>query len=280
MIWQTAHRTLNLGTQAIVMGILNVTPDSFSDGGTYRATARAVAHAREMIAQGAAIIDVGGESTRPGAAPVSAEEEMRRVVPVVDDLRAADPEILISVDTSKAVVAEAALARGASIINDVSALRHDPEMAAVISDAGAGVVLMHMQGNPRTMQENPSYQDVTAEVRAFFEERLEAARLAGIALERIAFDPGIGFGKTIEHNLTLLRTLDTLRVANRPLVLGVSRKGLLAKLSGAESMRDRLGPTVALTALLRERGAQVLRVHDVQPNVAALRVTESLLRTE
>ena len=280
MIWQTARQPLDLGSRAVIMGILNVTPDSFSDGGLYQATSRAVQHGLDMLAQGAAIIDVGGESTRPGANPVPAGEEIGRVVPVVEGLLAAAPGCLVSVDTSKAVVAEAALACGASIINDVSALRADPAMANVVARAGAGVVLMHMQGTPRTMQQNPSYTDVTAEVRAFFEQRLEYARAAGIALERTAFDPGIGFGKTAAHNLTLLHDLEKLTVADRPLVLGVSRKGFLATVSGAETTADRLAPTVALTALLRERGARVLRVHDVRPNLTALRMTEALLRPE
>ena len=259
------------------MGILNVTPDSFSDGGDYLDTARAVAHGLEMLAQGATIIDVGGESTRPGASAVSPEEEMRRVLPAVDGLLAAAPGCIISVDTSKAMVAEAAFARGAAIINDVTALRGDPAMASVVAQSGAGVVLMHMQGEPQTMQENPSYANVTTEVRAFFEQRLAAALAAGIALERIAFDPGIGFGKTVEHNITLLRGLSALHVEARPLVLGVSRKAFLSKMTDAQSMPDRLWPTVALTALLRERGARVLRVHDVRPNVAALRIAEALL---
>lgn len=279
MIWQTAQQPFDLSSQAVVMGILNVTPDSFSDAGTYQVTSRAVEHGLDMIAQGAAIIDVGGESTRPGAEPVSAEEELRRVLPVVDGLRASVPDCVISVDTSKAEVAEAALARGASIINDVSALRSDPAMAGVIARTGAAVVLMHMHGNPRTMQQNPSYRDVISEVRAFFVQRLEFALASGIALDRIAFDPGIGFGKTVDHNLTLLRDLVALNVENRPLMLGVSRKRFLAKVTGGESMPERLWPTVALTALLRERGARVLRVHDVAPNVAALRMTEALLRT-
>ena len=261
------------------MGILNVTPDSFSDGGTYLDVPRAVAHGLEMIAEGAAIIDVGGESTRPDADPVSCEEEMRRVVPVVEQLAAASPDCLISVDTSKAAVAAAALACGAAIINDVTALRGDTAMAGVVARTGAGIVLMHMQGDPKTMQQNPVYDDVTAEVRTFFDQRSKAARALGIASNQIAFDPGIGFGKTVTHNLTLLRELRALQVEARPLVLGVSRKAFLGRVTDTRSMPERLWPTLASTALLRERGARVLRVHEVRPNVAALRLAEAIHST-
>lgn len=277
MIWQTAHHSFDLSAHGIIMGILNVTPDSFSDGGQYLDSARAVAHGLDMIAQGATIIDVGGESTRPGAETISIAEELRRVLPVVEGLLAAAPECMVSVDTSKAEVADAALARGAAIINDVTALRGDTAMADVIARAGAGVILMHMQGTPQTMQHHPFYRDVTAEVRVFFEQCLATARASGIAANRIAFDPGIGFGKTVDHNLTLLRELEALRVGDRPLVLGVSRKAFLGKVTDAQSPSDRLWPTVAMTALLRERGARVLRVHDVRPNMAALRIAEALL---
>lgn len=259
------------------MGILNVTPDSFSDGGSFLDTSRAVDHALAMLAEGAGIIDVGGESTRPGASPVPVEEEIRRVAPVIDAVLARVPECVISVDTSKAAVARAALERGAAIVNDVTALRGDPAMAVVVAEHGAGVVLMHMQGEPRTMQEHPVYADVAAEVRAFFTDRLAAAVAAGIPSERVAFDPGIGFGKTVDHNLALLRALPTLTVDRRPLVAGVSRKSFLGKVSGAETLAERLWPTVALTALLRERGARVLRVHEVRPNLLALRTVEALL---
>ena len=258
------------------MGILNVTPDSFSDGGDFLNAGRAVEHALAMLVEGAAIIDVGGESTRPGAAPVPADEEIRRVVPVVAAILSKHPECLISVDTSKAVVARAALAHGAAIVNDVTALRGDPELANAVAEYGAGVVLMHMQGEPRTMQNQPVYADVVGEVRAFFLERLAAARAAGISPEQVAFDPGIGFGKTVAHNLTLLRELAALGVEDRPLVLGVSRKSFLGKVSGAETMGERLWPTVALTGVLRERGARVLRVHEVRPNLLALRTVEAL----
>lgn len=277
-MWHLAGgRTLDLSEQGVIMGIVNVTPDSFSDGGEYLEPARAADHALSMLDEGAALIDVGGESTRPGARPVSAEEELARVLPVVEAILARRPDGLVSVDTSKAAVAEATLECGAAIINDVTALRGDPVMATVVAKYGAGLVLMHMQGEPRTMQANPTYGDVAAEVRDFFAERLEAARAAGIAPEKVAFDPGIGFGKTVAHNLTLLRELPTLAALGQPLVLGVSRKSFLGKISGADALPDRLPPTVALTALGRERGARVLRVHDVRPNLLALRTVEALL---
>jgi dihydropteroate synthase len=276
-LWQNPIRPLDLTDRAVIMGILNVTPDSFSDGGAYFSTEKAVERGLEMLAEGAAIIDIGGESTRPGAEAVSLETEMRRVMPVVRALDAQAPGCLISVDTSKAMVARSAIERGASIINDITALRGDPAMAAVAAETGAGVVLMHMQGNPRTMQHNPHYQDVTVEVRAFFATVFSAALAAGIKRECILFDPGIGFGKMLEHNLTLLRDLDALSVEGRPLALGVSRKSFLARVTGAETLAERNWPTLALTALARERGARVLRVHEVRSNLAALRMAEALL---
>ncbi len=278
MIWQLAGgRTLDLSGRGVIMGIVNVTPDSFSDGGAFLAPGRAADHALSMLDEGAAIIDVGGESTRPGADPVPTGEELARVLPVVESVLARRPDCLVSVDTSKAPVARAALEIGAAIVNDVTALRGDPAMAAVVAEHRAGVVLMHMQGEPQTMQANPTYGDVTAEVRAFFAERLEAVRAAGIAPGQVAFDPGIGFGKTAAHNLTLLRELSSLSVAGRPIILGVSRKAFLAKIAGAENFSERLWPTAALTALGRDRGARVLRVHDVRPNLLALRTVEAML---
>ncbi len=278
MIWQLAHgRSLDLSSVAVVMGIVNVTPDSFTDGGSFLDPEHAAEHADRMLDEGATIIDVGGESTRPGAAPVPADEELRRVVPAVEAILARRPECLISVDTSKAAVARAALGRGAVVVNDVTALRADPAMAETVAELGAGVVLMHMQGEPRTMQTDPVYRDVVAEVREFFDERLAATRVAGISDRCVAFDPGIGFGKTVAHNLALLRGFPALESAGRPLVLGVSRKSFLARISGAETLAERLGPTVAMTGFLRERGARVLRVHEVRPNFLALRPVEALL---
>ncbi len=278
MIWQTARCPIDLTAHAAIMGIINVTPDSFSDGGSFVDVTAAVEHGLAMLADGAAILDIGGESTRPGADAVTEAEELRRVLPVIDGLLARAPDCLISIDTSKAPVAQAALDHGVAVVNDVTALRGDRAMAGVVARANAGLVLMHMQGTPRTMQWEPHYDDVVAEVRGFFEERMLAAESAGIPRAAVALDPGIGFGKTVEHNLTLLRGLEQLAVGPCPLVLGVSRKSFLSRVAGVETMSERLWPTVALTALLREKGARVLRVHDVRPNVAALRTAEALLR--
>jgi dihydropteroate synthase len=231
-----------------------------------------------MAADGAQIIDVGGESTRPGAEAVSAEDELARVIPVIEGLRESVSSLL-SIDTSKAAVARAALDAGATIINDVTAGRADPEMLTLAAERKAALILVHMQGTPRTMQLAPRYDDVVREVANFFRQQYERALECGVDAIAIAFDPGYGFGKTVEHNLALLAHLKRLRVHDRPLVVGVSRKSSLAKMIGSKAMEDRLAPTIALTALLRERGANVLRVHDVKENAAALRVTEALLET-
>jgi dihydropteroate synthase len=257
------------------MGVLNVTPDSFSDGGLFGDLEPAVEHGLQMAAEGAAILDIGGESTRPGATPVSLDDELRRVVPVIRRLRD-QTQVLISVDTMKPEVAQAALDAGADIINDITGLR-DARMAEVVARSGAGAVVMHMQGTPQTMQAAPHYENVTEEVRAFFEERLRALGDAGIAPEQIALDPGIGFGKTLQHNLSLLNSLPALRLPGQPFVIGVSRKSSLGKLIGDDRMESRAWPTVALTSWLRESGAEVLRVHDVKANAEALRMTEAIL---
>jgi len=256
-----------------LMGVVNVTPDSFSDGGRYLDADAAIAHGEELARDGAEILDIGGESTRPGAAEVDAGEELRRTEPVVAALagRAA-----VSIDTSKLAVAEAALDAGASIVNDVTALRRDPEMAALCADRGAGVVLMHMPGNPRTMQDNPSYGDVVDEIKAFLAERIEAAVAAGVEKERIWLDPGIGFGKTVEHNLELLRRLAELRDLGRPLVIGTSRKSFIGKIDGSE-VDERLGGSIASSVLAAAEGADVLRVHDVAETAQAMRVAEAIL---
>jgi len=259
---------------AKLMGVVNVTPDSFSDGGLYLDPAAAIAHGRELVATGAEILDVGGESTRPGAEPVAAEEEMRRVVPVVEGLRELDCEI--SVDTSKAAVAAAALEAGAMIVNDVTALRGDPEMAPLCAERGATVVLMHMLGEPRTMQVDPRYDDVVADVKAFLAARLQAATAAGIAEERVWLDPGIGFGKTAAHNMELLRRLGELRELGRPLVIGTSRKSFIGKLDGSAA-GERLGGTIASSVLAAVEGAEVLRVHDVAEMRQALAVAMAIL---
>ena len=260
------------------MGVLNVTPDSFSDGGEFFNTSKAVEQGKRMAAQGAQIIDVGGESTRPGAEAISADEELARVVPVITQLRATVSPF-ISIDTSKASVARGALDAGATIINDITGGRADPEMLALVAETGAAFIVMHMQGTPRTMQAAPHYDDVVREVADFFRQQYERALQCGIDSMAIAFDPGIGFGKTVEHNLSLLAQLTRLRVHDRPLVVGVSRKSSLGKMIGSDAMGDRLAPTIAFTALLRERGANVLRVHDVKENVSALRITEALLKS-
>jgi len=255
------------------MGIVNVTPDSFSDGGEYLAAAVAIAHGRELVAAGADIVDVGGESTRPGAAEVPAGEERRRVQPVVEALAAAGARV--SVDTSKAAVAEAALDAGAAIVNDVTALG-DPEMAPLCADRDCGIVLMHMLGNPRTMQDDPVYDDVVTDVRDFLAARIEAAMAAGIDRERIWVDPGIGFGKTVAHNLELIARLDELTDLGRPVVLGASRKTFLGRITGRD-VGDRLGGSIAAAVLGVARGAAVLRVHDVAETVQALAVADRII---
>ncbi len=279
MLWKTRQSTLELGQYARVMGILNVTPDSFSDGGRFDRVDAALAQARRMIDEGADIIDIGGESTRPGAPAVAADDEIARTVPVIRQLRG-EWGGLISIDTSKAAVAAAALEADADIVNDVTGLRGDSAMAALCASAGCGVVVMHMQGTPQTMQQAPQYKDVVAEVRDFFEERLRALSAAGIAEEALCFDPGIGFGKTLDHNLALLRALDTLAPAGRPLLLGLSRKSFIGQLLGDSDLRLRDWPTVALTARAREQGVMLHRVHDVRPNVQALRMVEAVMASE
>jgi dihydropteroate synthase len=260
------------GAQFTIMGVINVTPDSFSDGGRYLDAAAAIAHGLALEAEGAAILDVGGESTRPGAAPVSEDEELRRVIPVIEGLIERGATARISIDTSKSGVAARALQAGASLVNDVTALRGDPEIAAVVAGAGVECCLMHMLGDPRTMQDDPRYDDVVNDVKAFLEERMGFAVKVGIAEERILLDPGIGFGKTIDHNLELLRRLDELVELGRPVVIGTSRKAFLGRLTGRE-VDDRIAATIATNVLAYERGARVFRVHDVGPVRDALTVT-------
>ncbi|HEU4905029.1 MAG TPA: dihydropteroate synthase [Solirubrobacterales bacterium] len=255
------------------MGVVNVTPDSFSDGGKFLDPEAAVAHGRELVQQGAAILDVGGESTRPGAVEVDAGEERARAEPVVTGLAGV---ATVSIDTSKAAVAEAALDAGASIVNDVTALRGDAEMAGLCAERGAGVVLMHMQGDPRTMQAEPQYGDVVEDVKAFLAGRVEVAVAAGVAEERIWVDPGIGFGKTLEHNLELLRRLGELRELGRPLVVGTSRKSFIAKVDETP-VEQRLGGTIASSVLAAAEGADVLRVHDVAEMAQAAKVASAIL---
>jgi dihydropteroate synthase len=275
--WRIAGRVVDLSRRGLIMGVLNVTPDSFSDGGKFFTVEKAVEHGLTMVADGAQIIDVGGESTRPGAASVAVEEEVRRVVPVIKELRA-KIDVVISIDTSKAQVARAAIAAGASIVNDVTGGRSDKKMMPLIAETKAAFIIIHMQGNPRTMQADPRYVDVVSEVADFFRQQYTRALECRIDPMAIAFDPGIGFGKTLEHNLELLAQLERIRVHERPLVVGVSRKSFLAKLTGSSEMNDRLAPAVALTSLLRTRGADVFRVHDVKENVNALRVMEAIIQ--
>jgi dihydropteroate synthase len=268
-----------------LMGVVNVTPDSFSDGGLFLDAQAAVAHGAGLVEQGADILDVGGESTRPGAEPVGEEEELRRVVPVIEGLAAAaQAQTQISIDTSKAAVARAAIDAGATLVNDVSAFRHDPAMAEVVAGSGAECCLMHMLGEPRTMQRDPRYDDVVDDVKAFLEERLRFALAAGIPEERVLLDPGIGFGKSIQHNLELLRRLHELKALGRPLVMGTSRKSFLGRLiadaRGDErpaEVQERLPGTIATSVMAYERGATVFRVHDVAPVRAALAVTAATL---
>jgi dihydropteroate synthase len=257
-----------------VMGVVNVTPDSFSDGGVNFDPVDAVASARRMLTEGAAIVDVGGESTRPGAEGVSADEELQRVVPVLEQLAGAP----VSIDTSKAEVATRALALGAELVNDVTALRGDRALAGVVAESDAYLCLMHMQGEPRTMQADPRYGDVVSEVAAFLEERLGAAVAAGIAEERICLDPGIGFGKTVEHNFELVRRLDELTGLGRPVVVGFSRKSSLGRLLGdPQATTGSLAASVGAAVAAYERGASILRVHDVRPHVEALAAAQAVL---
>lgn len=276
MNWRCLHHVFALDVRGEIMGIVNTTPDSFSDGGRYATPESALDHARRLIGEGAAIIDIGGASTRPGATEVDENEEIRRILPVVRTLAAECPEIALSIDTCKAGVARAAVAAGASIINDVTGFR-DAGMIAVAAESGVGVVVMHMQGTPRTMQSDPLYTDLVGEITTFFRNRFVALTEAGVKPEAIVFDPGIGFGKNLEHNLAILRQLDQFTVEGRPILLGVSRKSFIGKLLGSNDLNDRHWPTVAITAHAREQGVALHRVHEVKANLEALRMTEAIL---
>jgi dihydropteroate synthase len=268
-------RRFTLGPRAWLMGVLNVTPDSFSDGGAFLDPAQAIDHGLALESEGADIVDVGGESTRPGSRPVPEAEETARVVPVITGLRRRS-RVLISVDTTKAAVARAALDAGADLVNDTSALRADPAMAGVVAASGAGLVLMHMRGIPLTMQDAPHYDDVMGEIMGFLDERLRAAADAGIPAERVAVDPGLGFGKTFAHNLEILRRQEAFHALGRPLLLGFSRKAFLGAITGRPPA-GRLEATIAAAVLSVERGAHILRVHDVGPVVRAVRTAEAVL---
>jgi dihydropteroate synthase len=260
---------------ALVMGIVNVTPDSFSDGGKFFDPAKAVEHTLELVAQGAEILDIGGESTRPGAEPVSESEELRRVIPVIESL-AAKIKIPLSIDTMKATVARAALQAGASIVNDVAANRKDNAMWNVVSEFRAGYICMHAQGSPLMMKKNPVYSDVAREVGEFFQERLEKLNTVGVGAEQVVFDPGIGFGKTLEHNLQLLAGLRSFTKLRRPLLLGVSRKSFIGKLLGAQ-LNERLPASLACATLAVEAGVHIIRAHNVAETIQAIRMMEAVL---
>jgi dihydropteroate synthase len=269
-----------LGPDPVLLGVLNVTPDSFSDGGDFLDPEKAASRAATMLDEGAQVIDVGGESTRPGSDPVPLEEEVRRrVVPVIRAVLAEKPSTVISIDTYRAATAEAALEAGARIVNDVTALRADPRMARLVADARCPVVLMHMLGEPKTMQRDPNYDDVVREVRDFLTERVEHATAAGVEPENVILDPGIGFGKTAEHNLTLIRHLDRLVELGFPLLVGASRKRFLGRITGVEEAKDRVFGTVAANVVAYEKGATLFRVHDVRANREALAVARAVLNT-
>ena len=275
--WRCRGRRFDLGSRPLVMGIVNVTPDSFSDGGRYADPSAAVEHGLRLVAEGADVLDVGGESTRPGSEPVPLDEELRRVVPVVAGL-AKRTDVPVSVDTMKAEVARRCLDAGAAIVNDVTGLRGDPDMPAVCAATGAGVVVMHMQGTPQTMQLDPRYDDVVREVGGFFAERLNALAAVGIDREAIALDPGIGFGKTLDHNLALLANLAAFRRLGRPVCLGVSRKGLIGQITG-RPRQERMAGTLAINCFaVAANSAHVLRVHDVAPTRDAALLYDAIVR--
>lgn len=278
MIWECGegHRW-DLAKRGMIMGVINVTPDSFSDGGRYLEPEAAVAQGLQLAAEGAELLDIGGESTRPGAEPVSIEEELRRVIPVVKAL--AEAGMAVSIDTFKAHVAREALKAGACVVNDISGLRADPDMLRTVADSKCGLVIMHMRGNPKTMQQSPEYADVVEHVAEFLLQQINTAVKAGVALDRIVVDPGVGFGKTLEHNLALLRNIGRFQVRERPVLIGVSRKSFIGKLVPSATLADRDWATVALTSQLRGQGARVFRVHSVRANHDALRMTEAIMQS-
>lgn len=275
LIWQCGPRTFFCGARTLIAGVLNITPDSFSDGGRYLDTRRAVEHGLAMVQEGADILDIGGESTRPSSSGVSLEEELSRVLPVIEGIRASS-DVALSIDTMKAEVARRAIERGVEIVNDVSALRFDPEMMQVVADSEAGVILMHMQGMPATMQQNPQYEDVVGEVEEFLELRLEAAQRAGIDQGRICIDAGIGFGKTLEHNLHLIRAGWRLRGLGVPVMLGASRKSFIGRLLNGAPPEERLEGSLAAAVAGVLHGADIVRVHDVLPTRRACAVADAI----
>ena len=275
---KTRVGSLTFGPDPVLMGVLNVTPDSFSDGGEFFGAEPAVAHAEKMFDEGAQVIDVGGESTRPGSGPVNPEEELSRVLPVIRGILSVRPAAIVSIDTYRSSTAEAALDTGARVVNDVTALG-DPKMAGLVAERGCPIVLMHMLGEPKSMQQDPRYEDVVREVRDFLAERAEHALRAGVEPENVILDPGIGFGKTLEHNLKLLNRLDSLVELGFPVLVGVSRKSFLGKITGSDDTKDRLFGTVAANVLAYKRGASLFRVHDVRANGEALAVAAAIRRT-
>ncbi len=279
MLWRAGRHEFRFPRRTLVMGVLNVTPDSFSDGGQFFSIEAALERAGQLLREGADLLDVGGESTRPGAAPVPAEEEIRRVVPVIQRL-AARAQTPLSIDTQKPEVARAALLAGASIVNDIAANRADDAMARVVAEFRAGYVAMHMKGTPATMQQSPAYADVVREVDDFFAERLARLELLGVRREQVVLDPGIGFGKTLEHNLQLLGALSHFARHERPVLLGVSRKSFLGKIADTENVLERLPGALACAALAVRDGVQLLRVHDVRETVQAARVAEAIQSVE
>ena len=274
MRWIAREHQFNFPRPTIVMGIVNTTPDSFTDGGRFLDADAAGAQALRLASQGAEILDIGGESTRPGSANVSEQEELDRVIPVIERL-AKRPELVLSIDTQKPSVAREALAAGASIVNDIAANRSDAEMWQVVAEAGAGYVCMHMQGTPQTMQAKPEYDDVTVEVCVFFRERLDLLSSHGVTTDQVALDPGIGFGKTLEHNIKLLRDLKKFSLVERPMLVGASRKSFIEKLLGAP-IDERLPASLACAAWAAIQGSQIIRVHDVAETIQAVRMAEEL----
>ncbi len=278
MLWRCRQFEFRFPRPTLVMGIVNVTPDSFSDGGQFCDTEAAISHGLDLAQQGAAILDIGGESSRPGAATVSEQEELNRVIPVIEGL-AARTKVPLSIDTMKPAVARAALAAGASIVNDIAANREDDAMWRLVAETGAGYVAMHMQGLPQTMQTRPVYEDVVAEVRDFFGDRRERLNVAGVAPEQVVFDVGIGFGKSLEHNLQLLSALQSFTTLERPVMLGVSRKSFIGALTGA-NVTERLPGSLACACLAVTAGVQIIRTHDVAETVQAVRVAEAILEQQ
>jgi dihydropteroate synthase len=276
-IWVCRDATFTLGERTLVMGVVNVTPDSFSDGAMFASVDDAVAHGARLVDEGADVVDVGGESTRPGSDPIEADEEILRVVPVIEGLAKARPGTPISIDTRKPEVASAALDAGAGVVNDIAG-GGNSALLETVSRTGAGVILMHMLGEPKTMQDDPRYDDVVAEVHEFLRERIEAAVFAGIPEERVCIDPGIGFGKTVDHNLALLRAVPALRMLGAAVMVGASRKGFIGMLTGVEDPAARLEGSLAVAVLAAAHGADLVRVHDVEATVRALKVADAVVR--